>query len=64
MKNMKLSKKFNSMQMYIPISGASVNRYCEFSSNYRDIAYLILLYGSEREHLNSPRAIPCGDSYF
>ena len=55
---MHLLRNFINRQMYIPISAASV-WYGGFSLNYRDIAYLILLDGSEREIVDTPKVTLC-----
>ena len=55
---MHLLRNFINRQMYIPISAASV-WYGGFSLNYRDIAYLILLGGSEREIVDTPKVTLC-----
>ena len=55
---MHLLRNFMNRQMYIPISAASV-WYGGFSLNYRDIAYLILLGGSESENADTPEVTPC-----
>ena len=56
--NMQLLENFMNKQMHIPISAASV-WYGGFSLNYRDIAYLILLGGSEREIVDTPKVTLC-----
>ena len=55
---MHLLRNFMNRQMYIPINAASV-WHGGFSLNYRDIAYLILLGGSEREIVDTPKVTLC-----